>query len=320
MNNKVNYTLIGTFTLAGLLLLMGFAYWLLRPSGQEDTQKYLIYFNESVLGLNIDAPVKYRGIAVGKVSAMRIDPHNSEQVEVTVDVLSTTPIKVTTLARLTAQGITGLTYINLSMGENESPLLEAEPSQKYPVIKTEPSFFENIEKSLGDVSLQLSKTLTKTEDLLKEENQEQITQILQKTANILEKIDGALDEKSIKHFQNTLANMDATSQKLHSLMPKVEQFIAKSVQWEESVSGSLASIMQSYLGIQDAMGEIKRAVSSGEFNIEEITADIIPTLNNTFLEMQHLLFKVEDVLKHHERSPSDIFYKQERSQKGPGEE
>ncbi|MGD9655872.1 MAG: MlaD family protein [Sulfuricurvum sp.] len=320
MNNKVNYTLIGIITLVGIVLLMGFGYWLLKPTSEADTKRYLIYFNESVLGLNIDAPVKYRGIAVGKVVTMKIDPQNSEQVEVAIDILSSTPIKTTTLARLTAQGITGLTYINLSMGENDSPLLEAQKGEKYPVIKTEPSFFENVEKSLSDVSMQLSSTLARTESLLGAENQQEFSRILRSTANILEKVDRTLDEKSITHIQNTLAQLDATSKKLDAMLPQIEVFVAKGIEWEANTSASVGSIMQSYLGIRATMDEIKRAVESGEFNIKEITGEVVPTLNTTLVELQNFMVQMGSVLEQHQRSPSDLLFRQEEIKKGPGEE
>jgi phospholipid/cholesterol/gamma-HCH transport system substrate-binding protein len=67
------------------------------------------------------------------------------------------------------------------------------------------------------------------------------------------------------------------------------------------------------------MTEVKRAVSSGEFNIKEISADIIPTMNATLLEMQELLIKLNDTLEEHQKSPSDIFYKSREIQKAPGE-
>ena len=138
MNNRVNYAGVGLMVLLGFALMMGFTYWMLKPTVDEDIEKYTIYFDESVLGLNLDAPVKYRGISVGKVSNMQINPSNSEQVEVTVTVLRTTPVKVDTMAKLTAQGITGLTYINFSMGGHISEVLKVKEGEEYPVIKTVP--------------------------------------------------------------------------------------------------------------------------------------------------------------------------------------
>lgn len=68
MNNRVNYTFVGSFVLVGIILILSLSYWMLRPSDDAKISQFNIYFDESVLGLNIDAPVKYRGISVGKVT------------------------------------------------------------------------------------------------------------------------------------------------------------------------------------------------------------------------------------------------------------
>jgi len=319
MNNKVNYTLIGILVLVGITMILGFTYWMLKPSADKETQKYLIYFNESVLGLNIDAPVKYRGINVGKVTNLRINPENTEQVEVTVTILKTTPIKENTVAKLTAQGITGLTYINLTQGANDAPPLKAKEGQKYPVIKSVPSFFEHFERSLGAVSSKLSSTLERTNSLLNQKNQEEVAKTLEKTANVMHKVDMLLDEKTISHFQHTLANLDSFTYKLDRAMPNIDKLIDNSIVWEDNIDKSLSSISLSYLSIKSSMEEFERAVASGEFNLKAISNDFVPTMNNTFLEMQGVMVELEELLKHYQRSPADILYKEEAIQKAPGE-
>ncbi|WP_457745983.1 MlaD family protein [Sulfurimonas sp.] len=319
MNNKVNYTLVGILVLVGITLILSFTYWMLKPSADKETQKYRIYFNESVLGLNLDAPVKYRGITVGKVTNLRINPKNTEQVEVTVTILKTTPIKENTVAKLTAQGITGLTYINLTQGANDAPPLKAKDGEECPVIKSVPSFFEHFERSLGSVSSKLSSTLERTNILLSEKNQQEITKTLERTANVMRKIDRLLNEKTIMHFQNTVANIDSFTYKLDRVMPNVDLFIDKSIIWEGNIADSLGTISQSYLSIQASMNEFKRAVSSGEFNLKAISNDFVPTMNNSFLEMQGVMVELQELLQHYQRSPADILYKEEAIQKAPGE-
>jgi len=326
MNNKVNYTIVGLVVLLGIAMMVGFGYWLLKPSEDLKIKKYYIRFDESVLGLNVDAAVKYRGINVGKVTALRISPKNSEQVEVLVSILKTTPIKENTVAKLTAQGITGLSYINLSMGDNDAPPLEVQDGEKYPVIKSIPSFFENIEQSLGTVSTNLSKTLVRTSELLDDENQKEVTKVLKKTASFMDKMDKLLNDKTIKHLQSsaknldsTMKNIDSVTAKIDNMLPKIEHFVDHSVSWEEKTSDAFASITKSYLGIKASMDEFRSAIANGDFNIKEITRDIVPTLNNTLIEMQSLMVKVETTLNKHERSPSDILFMQEKIKKGPGE-
>lgn len=319
MNNKVDYTLIGLLVVFGLILMMGFGYWLLKPSIEDETAKYLIYFDESVLGLNLDAPVKYRGIGVGKVSRLRINPKNSEQVEVLISILKSTPIKSSTVAKLTSQGITGLSYINLNLGDNGAPALKANKNEEYPVINSEASFLERFGQSIDTVSDKLSNTLSGTQRLLNEENQKQFALILNRTARFMDKIERVLDEETILNLQKSVKNFESSTAKLDKMMPHVDSFIDNSIRWEGDISKKFDSIMNSYLGIRSSADEVKRAIASGEFNLKDIAGDMVPTVNTTLLEMQQLMIKLEGALNQYERSPSDVLFKQEQIKKGPGE-
>ena len=319
MNNKVNYTIVGILVLVGIFLMLAFSYWLLKPSDELEMKKYLVHFDESVLGLNIDAPVKYRGIEVGKVTKLSINPKNSEQIDVLIRILKNTPIKEDTAAKLTSQGITGLSYINLTLGGNNSLFLKKQDGEQYPVIKSIPSLFTKLEASFGGVADGLSDTLIKTNNLLNDDNQKQFALVLKNSASFMKKLDTLLDEEMIKNLQATAKNLNSSTAKMDAMIPNIDKFIDNSIVWENNISNSFNSIMNSYVGIKSSMDEFKRAMSSGEFNIKEITNDIIPTINNTMQEMQNLIIQVDDSLKKYDRSPSDILFKNEEIKKGPGE-
>ncbi len=320
MNNKTNYSLVGFLVLFSLTLMIGFGYWLLKPSDDLEMKKYVIHFDESVLGLNLDAPVKFRGISVGKVIRLRINPNNSEQVEVLADILKTTPIKSSTVAQLTSQGITGLSYVNLTLGDNNAPSLQTQKGEDYPVIKTIPSLLIKLEKTFGDVSTNLSKTLASTKELLNEGNQKEITLLLKNSAIFMSKMNNLLDENTIHNFQGTMKNLNSTTKKLDKMMPRVEKFLNNSVEWEDKVSDSFKSIMGSYDGIKTTMDLFEESLTRGDFNIKEISNDVIPTINSTLLEMQELMIKMQEAIDQYERSPGDILFKQEKIKKGPGED
>lgn len=319
MNNKVNYGIIGFLVIVGLLLMVWFGYWLLKPSNEIEMKKYTIYFNESVLGLNLDAPVKYKGISVGKISKLRINPNNSQQVEVIVNILKTTPIKTTTVAKLTSQGITGLSYINLNIGDNNATVLMVEDGNQYPIIKTTPSLLIKLEKTFEDVSLNLSSTLLQTKKMFNDDNQKEIAQLLKNSTIFISKMNQLLDDKTIYNFQETMKNLNITTRKMNNMMPKIEKFLDNSVEWEDKISGSFASIMGSYIGIKDTMDYFRAALVRGDFNIKDISHEVIPTLNSTLLEMQALMIKMQEAIDQYERSPGDIIFKQEKIRKGPGE-
>jgi len=319
VNNKVNYTAVGLMVILGIAFMIGFAYWMLKPSKSAEIQTYSILFDESVLGLNEDAVVKYRGITVGKVTTLRINPKNSEQVEVLVQILKSTPVKETTVAKLTAQGITGLSYINLNLGNNGASPLVAKDGEEYPVIKTEVSFFERIDKSIDTISVKLSKTLSGTSELLNEENQKQMALTLKSTATFMQNMEKLLSVEFINNTHVSMQNLNSATKKLDEMMPKIDNFIDNSVAWEDKIALSFESIMTSYTGIKGSMSEIERAVASGEFNFKDIASDVVPTLNNSLVEMQYMMIKIGSALNKYERSPNDIIFKQEEIKKGPGE-
>ncbi len=318
MNNKTNYSLIGFLVLFTISLMLSFGYWLLQPAQEDEMQNYYIYFDESVLGLNLDAPVKFRGINVGKVARLRINPNNSEQVEVLIDILKTTPIKSTTRAKLTSQGITGLSYINLSHGEQNGLKLKAKKGEKYPVIKTTESLFKRLEQTISSVSTNLSDTLIKTQELLSEDNQIEISKLLKNSAEFMDRMNKTLDDKTIENIHVTMNNLNSTTKKLDELMPRIDKFVTNTIEWEDKVSSAFKAIMGSYHGIKTTMDLFKESLARGDFNIKEIANTFVPTMNNTLRQTQELMIRLEDTLNDYERSPGNILI-QEEIKKGPGE-
>lgn len=67
MNKKVNKTVIGLFVVGAIVLLL--IAIVVLGSGQlfKRTNKYILYFNGSVKGLAIGAPVMFRGVGIGSV-------------------------------------------------------------------------------------------------------------------------------------------------------------------------------------------------------------------------------------------------------------
>src|SRR2546429_9903928 len=95
--------------------------------------------------------VRYLGVGVGRVVAMRIDPRDSSRVEVIVDVDATTPISAHTVAELQLQGVTGLLYIDLREDRSNKRPPQTVAGLKFPVISSAPSRFDGFLASLPEV-------------------------------------------------------------------------------------------------------------------------------------------------------------------------
>ncbi len=86
----------------------------------DSKDRYHVLFSESVSGLELGSPVKLRGVRVGQVSRVRLNPDNVEQVKVTMLLDAATPVKEDMAAVLQMQGITGLKYVELLEGTRKS--------------------------------------------------------------------------------------------------------------------------------------------------------------------------------------------------------
>jgi phospholipid/cholesterol/gamma-HCH transport system substrate-binding protein len=154
METDRRYFLEGLFIIGLSLAAALFFVWLAN-TGRRDDVIYRIHFAESVSGLALGDPVKYRGVDVGMVKAMVIDPDDPRQVQVDVRLRKEAPVKTDTKASLKLKGITGTVFIELNGGSpNAQTLVATTPEGTIPEIRSEKS-------SLAAVMDQLPKVVEK---------------------------------------------------------------------------------------------------------------------------------------------------------------
>ena len=139
MESDKRYFLEGLFII-GFSIAAAFAFVWLANAGHRDDVMYRIHFAESVSGLALGDPVKFQGVDVGNVKAMRIDRDDPRRVEVEVRLRKETPVKTDTTASLKLKGITGVVFVELNGGGPEAKLLaETTPAGQVPEIPSEKS-------------------------------------------------------------------------------------------------------------------------------------------------------------------------------------
>ncbi len=137
METDKHYFFEGLFIIGFSIAAAIFAVWL-GSAGRHDDVIYRIHFPDSVSGLTVGDPVKYRGIDVGTVKSMMIDPDNPRLVQVDVRLRKETPVMTDTRASLVMKGITGVVFIELNGGDPAAKLLLAvTPPGKMPEILSE---------------------------------------------------------------------------------------------------------------------------------------------------------------------------------------
>lgn len=137
METDKHYFFEGLFIIVFSVAAAFFAVWI-GSTGHNDDVIYRIHFAESVSGLTVGDTVKFRGVDVGTVKSMILDPENPSQVVVKVRLRKETPVKTDTRASLVLKGITGVVFIELNGGDPAAKsLLAATPPGTMPEIPSE---------------------------------------------------------------------------------------------------------------------------------------------------------------------------------------
>ncbi len=299
MESKINYTLVGLFVVLLTAGLITFAYWLGKHGGRQEYDSYLVYMSESVAGLSTDASVKYRGVNVGTVEQLGINPHNSEEVELRLKIEHGTPIKTDTTAKLESFGITGLAFIELSGGSNDAPLLK-KSGDSIPIIPAIPSTFTQIYASLEQLIQQSTVALVKFDRILSKENLENITAILGETKLLVKDIRGQMEG--------------------------LQNFVENGVVMEKHVSRAFDRVANASDKVADASGSVKTMADSLEHNYADVGLNMQQNVRQSLELFNQLLYDLDMLtgdLQHAtqaiQASPSDLLFKRSHPKLGPGE-
>ncbi|HEV8260638.1 MAG TPA: MlaD family protein, partial [Burkholderiales bacterium] len=156
METDKHYFIEGLFIIGIAVAAAFFSVWLVS-SGHRDDVIYRIHFTESVSGMALGDPVKFRGVDVGTVKAMALDPADPRRVEVDVRLRKEAPVKTDTKASLRLKGITGVVYIELNGGApNAQSLVAVTPEGQVPEIASEKSSLATVMDQLPKVIEQFS--------------------------------------------------------------------------------------------------------------------------------------------------------------------
>lgn len=175
MENKSHALAAGVFVVVVAALLAGLAIWLTR----DDTnyQQYEMSTKDGVSGLQPQATVRYKGVAVGKVTRIGFDPQVSGNVLIRIAVNEQAPISPTTIATLGYQGVTGLAHVQLDDEDQPLPPLPPGPSG-LPRLALKTSPFGKLAEQGPAILAQVEEATRRINQLLGDTNQQLLTQTL----------------------------------------------------------------------------------------------------------------------------------------------
>jgi len=275
MNKKMSPTLIGAFVVGALALLVVAV--IAFGSGQlfRKTKDFVLYFDGSVNGLHIGAPVKFKGVEIGSVKDILLELNQDMQVGkipviIEIDLKKMTSRGGTAGVAVAEQQeafqkaihdrglrgqlrteslVTGVLYIGLDFFPNTPINLVQKPggNDKYPEIPTVPTALEQA--------------------------QDAISRIIDKLQEIDFKELGANLEATLKGLNRTVNSPEIESV-LHSLaqvMPKIDTAVVSFTKLANNVDIKFSSLSDNLEQTSDAT---RQAMKQAENTLKQIDAPL----------------------------------------------
>lgn len=209
MSKKASPTAVGIFVFIGLILGVGGLLMFTSSRLFTKTGKFIVYFDNTLSGLNEGAPVKFRGVTIGSVSRVMIrfnqatnDPAMPVIIELQDDLIRKRlegatvyqgmhalyeDVKKGLRAKLETESlVTGVLYVELEIEDSPSPLVYHQVKKVYTEIPSQPTEIQKLMQNLAKLDL---------------------TDLQQKLSGVLAKADKILDQMKLGEITGSLTNL-----------------------------------------------------------------------------------------------------------------
>jgi len=322
MENKSHALAAGAFVLLLSVMLVAMAVWLTRDHSEQ--RVFEIASREGVTGLQPQAGVRYKGVLVGRVTTIALDPQVRGNVLVRIAVNEQAPITASTFASLGFQGVTGLAYIALDDTGASQLALEgnAEPLARIPM---RPGLVSRLTEQGGNLLVQLEQASQRINSLLAPENQQKLVgavgnlgaaaasigQLVQHADQILNAKstqDGPSLARLTEQAEATLKSLQASSERLNSSL--------------EVVRNSAAELRRTSVRMNEPDGTLDKVARSTDALVatgQSLNNSVVPRLNRATEEAARAARQVGRVAETVTENPQSLLWGRSGTQPGPGE-
>lgn len=253
---------IGIFAVAVLLCSWAGVRFL---SGMDVFSRNRIYYANynAVTGVQIASPVMIRGVKVGQVSAITLDPTKEASVKLTLSVHRQYAIPEDSQAKIANNGLLGGKCIDLVMGSSSEKLAnkaEIRTAEDFDIMSVAGSELEELKNQINQVVTGVTATLDSVNALI-EANQRNINGVM----THLDSMTGTLDDVltgSKGELQDLVSNLSKFSDALGRNGDKVDSLLLNvNAISEQFADADLAGNLQITLA---KLNELLGALTNGE--------------------------------------------------------
>lgn len=315
MENKSHAFAAGLFVLVVTALVIGLGVWLTRDRGNY--QSYELSSGEGVAGLQPQAAVRYKGVAVGRVTHIGFDSQTNGNVLIRIAVSVDAPITPTTFAVLGYQGVTGLAYVLLDDAGEPYPAIAPGPSG-LPRLPLRTSPFTQLFDQGPAILSRVQEATERINQVLSDDNQRLLRELLANTGQAA----GSVHTLSQRLDATVQQRLDPALAALPPLAREATGALQSMRQAGEQVSGMAAEIGQTAKRINAPGGTLEQTERGAQAlaqAVERFGTTTLPRMERAADETARAARLTGRAASSLGENPQGILYGPGRGQPGPGE-
>jgi phospholipid/cholesterol/gamma-HCH transport system substrate-binding protein len=300
MENRAHALIAGIFVLVLGAAVAAVALWL-QPA-RPALVPYVIATTLPVTGLKPEAPVRWRGLDVGRVDALRLDPATPGRILITIGLDPAAPVTDATYAQLGFQGVTGLAFVQLNEGARPGkPLLPSAGSPS--AIPLRPSLLDSGEELLASVA----EATTRVNALLGDENQ----------AAVRRTLDGL--EQSTVRLQRLAEQLEQGTRQLPALLADAQAAARRADRMMAEVAALTARLDGKVDGVAGNVDRVGAAADDAGASARSVREEAIPRVNVLLEQLQRETRTLNRLLTTLSDQPQSVVFGHPPRLPGPGE-
>ena len=233
-----SYARLGFFLVVALVVVLATALLFIQRLRRQAVIEVVTYIPEDVSGLDVSSPVRYRGVSVGRVTEVRVDPRETTievDFELFLDRLHTIGANVERIrriadiggiaprlrARVVGNPVTGEAYLLLDVPKNPPPPIALGFKPERPYIASMPSPLATVQDRLPAVLERAEATLRTLTDIVTRipGSLDRSDRFFTNVERIIQKSDlPALSADSRKFFTTTSAQIEQVTAELEGVI------------------------------------------------------------------------------------------------------
>lgn len=316
MESRSYAFMTGLFVIGLVAAIIAWANWLAQEP--QERKAYRVVATTPVSGLNTQALVRYRGMSVGRVTSIRLDPADRRRILIDVEVKSDLPVTRGTYAQLGMEGITGIAYVHLLDDSRETapPPKGASGLAELPL---KPSFLDTVSDSAEGAVRDARELMAAVNAILTPENRKRIGAVLASLEKVTSNLETAtaklpqtvaradvwLGPENLRLARESLERVNETASVLPQIAGEADRLVGDLRQLASEV-GKLAAQARELV---DEIGQLSHAIKG----------DTLPQMGAFAESADRSARRIGSLADDLSRNPDSVVWGRKAGRPGPGE-